>query len=115
MLDVIHQDYLRTARAKGVSERKVINKHALKNAWIPIVTMVGTQVATLVGGSVIAERVFSWPGIGSYLVDSILRNDYPVVTGYVIMTSIFVSLVLLLVDLLYALIDPRIKAQYAKG
>lgn len=115
MLDVINQDYLRTARSKGLPERKVINKHALKNAWIPIVTMVGTQVATLVGGSVITERVFSWPGIGSYLVDSILRNDYPVVTGFVIMTSIIVSLVLLGVDLLYAFLDPRIKAQYAKG
>lgn len=115
MLDVIHQDYLRTARSKGVQEQQVIVRHALKNAMIPIVTMVGTQMATLVGGSVITERVFSWPGIGSYLVDSILRSDYPVVTGFVIMTSILVSLVLLLVDLLYALIDPRIKAQYSKG
>jgi len=115
MLDVIHQDYLRTARAKGLPEKKVINKHALKNAWIPIVTMIGTQVAALVGGSVIAERVFSWPGIGNYLIDSILRNDYPVVTGFIIVTSIFVSLVLLLVDLIYAWLDPRIKAQYAKG
>jgi peptide/nickel transport system permease protein len=113
MLDVIHSDYLRTARSKGLQENRVINKHALGNAWIPIVTMVGTQVATLMGGSVITERVFSWPGIGSYLIDSILRNDYPVVTGFVIMISVLVSLVLLIVDVMYAFIDPRIKAQYA--
>lgn len=114
MLDVINQDYLRTARSKGLMEKKVIIKHALKNALIPIVTMVGTQLATLIGGSVITERVFSWPGVGSYLIDSILRSDYPIVTGFVIMTSILVSLVLLSVDILYALIDPRIKAQYTK-
>lgn len=114
MLDVVNQDYLRTARSKGLVENKVIIKHALKNALIPIVTMVGTQMATLIGGSVITERVFSWPGIGSYLIDSILRSDYPVVTGFVIMTAICVSLVLLLVDVLYAFIDPRIKAQYTK-
>jgi len=114
MLDVIHQDYLRTARSKGLSERAVINRHALGNAWIPIVTMIGTQLASLVGGAVVTERVFSWPGVGNYLVDSIFWNDYPVVLGFVIMTAIFVSLVLLLVDVLYAFIDPRIKAEYSK-
>jgi len=114
MLDVIHQDYLRTARSKGLSEDKVINKHALGNAWIPIVTMIGTQLAVLIGGSVVTERVFSWPGVGSFLIDAILRNDYPVVIGFVIMISIFSSLVLLLVDILYAFLDPRIKAEYAK-
>lgn len=114
MLDVINQDYLRTARSKGLVEKSVIIEHALKNALIPIVTMVGTQMATLIGGSVITERVFSWPGVGSYLIDSILRSDYPVVTGFIIMTSILVSLVLLTVDILYAFIDPRIKAQYTK-
>lgn len=114
MLDVLNQDYLRTARSKGLLENKVVIKHALKNALIPIVTMVGTQMATLIGGSVITERVFSWPGIGSYLIDSILRSDYPVVTGFVIMIAICASLVLLLVDILYAFIDPRIKAQYTK-
>lgn len=76
--------------------------------------MIGTQMATLIGGSVITERVFSWPGVGSYLVDSILRSDYPVVTGFIVMTSILVSLILLLVDIVYAFIDPRIKAQYIK-
>ena len=114
MLDVIHQDYLRTARSKGLPEKRVINKHALGNALIPIITMIGTQLASLVGGAVVAERVFSWPGVGNYIVDSIFWNDYPVVLGFVILTSIFVSLVLLLVDVLYAFIDPRIKAEYAK-
>jgi len=112
MLDVINQDYLRTARSKGLTEHFVMVRHALKNALIPIVTMVGTQMAGLIGGSVITERVFSWPGVGSYLVDAIFKNDYQVVTGFVIMTSIMVSLILLGVDLLYALIDPRIKAQF---
>ncbi len=114
MLDVINQDYLRTARAKGLKENLVMSRHALKNALIPIVTTVGTQVAGLIGGSVITERVFSWPGVGSYIVDSILKNDYQVVTGFVIMTAVMVSVILLIVDLLYALIDPRIKAQFAK-
>ncbi|MEW4411697.1 ABC transporter permease [Clostridium sp. AN503] len=114
MLDVINQDYLRTARSKGLPEKVVMVRHALKNALIPIVTMVGTQIAGLIGGSVVTERVFSWPGVGSYIVDSILKNDYQVVTGFVIMTSIMVSLILLCVDLLYAFIDPRIKAQFTK-
>ena len=91
-----------------------MSKHALKNALIPIVTTVGTQVAGLIGGSVITERVFSWPGVGSYIVDSILKKYYQVVTGFVIMTAVMVSIILLIVDLLYALIDPRIKAQFAK-
>ena len=112
MLDALHSDYLRTARSKGLTEHFVMVRHALKNALIPIVTMVGTQMAGLIGGSVITERVFSWPGVGSYLVDAIFKNDYQVVTGFVIMTSIMVSLILLGVDLLYALIDPRIKAQF---
>lgn len=115
MLDVLRQDYLRTARAKGLRERLVITRHALRNAQIPIVTMIGTQMATLVGGALITERVFSWPGIGGYLVDSILKSDYEVVTGFVIMTAIIVSLVLLLVDIVYAFMDPRIKAQYARS
>lgn len=115
MLDVVNQDYLRTARAKGQKESIVLWRHALKNAMIPIVTMIGTQMATLISGSVITERVFSWPGVGSYIVDSVQRSDYTVVTGFIIMTSILVSLILLAVDILYAFIDPRIKGQYAKG
>ena len=115
MLDVLKQDYLRTARAKGQSERKIITYHALKNAQIPIVTQIGIQMSTLIGGAVLTERVFAWPGVGAFLVDSIQKSDFEVVTGFVIMLAIFVSIVLLIVDVLYAFLDPRIKAQYTTG
>lgn len=115
MLDVLKQDYLRTARSKGASERRVVWRHALRNAEIPIVTQIGNQMAAHVGGALITERVFSWPGVGDYLVTSILQSDYEVVTGFIIMIAAAVSIVLLLVDILYAYLDPRIKAQYIKG
>lgn len=115
MLDVLRQDYLRTARSKGQSERNIIFKHAFRNAQIPVVTQIGIQMSTLIGGAVLTERVFAWPGVGAFMVDSIQKSDYEVVTGFVIMLAIFVSLVLLLVDVLYAFLDPRIKAQYAKN
>lgn len=114
MLDVIRQDYLMLARAKGVSENKVIWKHALKNALIPIITVTGTQFAASFGGSVVTENVFSWPGIGVMLVDAIKARDLETVTGFLIMTSIITSVILLIVDILYAFVDPRIKAQYTK-
>jgi len=112
MLDTLRQDYLRTARAKGVSERKVVLKHALGNALIPIITIVGSQFSILFGGAVVTEMVFAWPGVGNLTVTAIRGNDYTMVTGCVIMTTIFTALVLLLVDILYAYVDPRIKAQY---
>lgn len=115
MLDVIRQDYLRTARAKGVSEKKVINKHALKNALIPIITVIGTQLGACLGGAVITETVFAWPGVGRLILDSVNSRDIPMVTGCIIMKTITISIILLIVDLLYAVVDPRIKAQYAKG
>lgn len=115
MLDVLKQDYLRTARAKGQSERKIILHHAFRNAQIPVVTQIGIQMSTLIGGAVLTERVFAWPGVGAFLVDSILKSDFEVVTGFVIMLAIFVSVILLLVDVLYAFLDPRIKAQYSKN
>ncbi len=115
MLDVLRQDYLRTARAKGQSERKIITRHAFKNAQIPVVTQIGIQMSTLLGGAVLTERVFAWPGVGAFLVDSIQKSDFEVVTGFVIMLAIFVSIILLLVDVVYAFLDPRIKAQYSKG
>lgn len=115
MLDVLQQDYLRTARSKGQSEGKIITQHALKNAQIPIVTQIGIQMSTLLGGAVLTEKVFAWPGVGAFLVDSILKSDFEVVTGFVIMLAIFVSVVLLLVDVLYAFLDPRIKAQYSRS
>lgn len=114
MLDVIRQDYLRMARAKGVSEKKVIRKHALKNALIPIITVFGVQFSNVLGGSVLAETVFSWPGIGRLVVDAIDQRDIPTVTGALVMTTLLVSITNLLVDIVYAYVDPRIKAQYTK-
>ena len=112
MLDALSQDYLRTARSKGVAESDVIVSHALKNASIPIVTMIGTALTAMFGGSIVIERVFAWPGTGSFLIDSVQKNDYPVVTGFLILLSFFVSIGLLIVDIIYAFLDPRIKAQY---
>lgn len=112
MLEVIRQDYIRTAKAKGVSKNKVINKHALKNALIPVVTVIGLQFGSLLGGAVLTETVFSWPGIGQFLVASIKAKDAPSVLGCVIIFSICFSIVNLAVDILYAFIDPRIKSKY---
>ncbi|MEM1485044.1 nickel ABC transporter permease [Oscillospiraceae bacterium PP1C4] len=114
MLDVIRQDYLRTARSKGVSEKLVINKHALRNALIPIITVAGVQFAYILGGAVLVETVFAWPGVGRLTVDAINQRDIPMVTGCVIITTMIVCVVQLLVDILYAYVDPRIKAQYMK-
>lgn len=113
MIDVIRSDYLRTARSKGVPENKVINKHALKNALIPIVTVSGGQLAGILGGSVTTETVFSWPGVGRLIVDAISYRDVKLATGALIMTTMISSIILLCVDILYAYIDPRLKAQYA--
>jgi len=112
MLEVVRQDYIRTARAKGLSERVVINQHALKNALIPIVTIIGLQFGYLLGGAVLTETIFSWPGVGRFMVDAIRQRDYPVVQGGVLLLALTFSVVNLLVDILYAYIDPRIKAQY---
>ena len=112
MLDVIRQDYMTTARAKGVPDRKVIFGHGLKNALIPIITVIGMQLSNALTGSVLAETVFSWPGVGRLIVDSIAKRDTPMVTGSIIMCCILVCIVN--VDLVYAFFDPRIKAQYAK-
>lgn len=114
MLEVVRQDYIRTARAKGVKERVVIGKHALRNAWIPVVTVVGSQFGTSMGGSVVTETVFSWPGIGRLIIDSINRKDRPMIMGCLVLTTIFISLLNLGTDLLYAYLDPRIKAEYKK-
>lgn len=114
MLDVIRQDYLRTARAKGVSEKQVIRKHALRNALIPILTTVGGVFASAMGGAVLTETVFAWPGIGRLLVKAVGDRDIPMATGCIIFTTTFTVLILLLVDIAYAFADPRIKAQYSK-
>ena len=115
MVDQIRADYLRTARAKGVSEKKVIITHALKNALIPIITIVGSQLSILIGGTTIIETVFSWPGVGSYTVSCIRSNDFMPATCNIIMISVMTALVLLAVDMLYAFVDPRIKARYKRG
>ena len=115
MLDVLNQDYLRTARAQGIPERQVIMKYGLRNALIPIITIAGGQFAVCLGGSVVTEKVFSWPGVGRLIVDSVSSRDVPMVTGCIILKTVTIGLVVLAVDLLYAVIDPRIKAQYAKG
>ncbi|WP_107727524.1 ABC transporter permease [Desmospora activa] len=108
MLEVMGSDYIRTARAKGVSEGIVVYKHALKNAFIPIVTVFGLQMGMLLGGAVLTETIFSWPGVGRYLYDAINARDYPVIqSGILVVATIFV-LINLIVDLLYAYIDPRI-------
>ena len=109
MLETLGQDYIRTARAKGVSEGKVIRKHALRNGLIPIVTVIGLQLGSLLGGAVLTETVFSWPGIGSYTVDCILKSDFPVVQGVVMLVAITFVLINLVVDIIYAMVDPRIK------
>lgn len=115
MLDVIRSDYVTTALAKGVSQKKVIYTHALPNALIPIITVIGGNLAGALGGTVIIESIFSIPGIGLYLTNAIGSRDYPVVRGSVVVLAIAFSLIMLIVDLVYAFVDPRIKAQYAGG
>ena len=114
MLEVIRQDYISTARAKGVSERTVTIKHMLRNALIPIVTAVGLQFGSLLGGAMLTETVFSWPGLGRLMVDSIKSKDIPMVLGSVVFMAVMFSVVNLAVDIIYAYIDPRIKSQYKK-
>jgi peptide/nickel transport system permease protein len=109
MLDVLAEDYMRTARAKGVSPRPMLLKHALKNAAVPIVTVIGIGVALLIGGVVITETVFNIPGIGRLVVDAIARRDYPIIQGVILMFSFVYVLINLLVDLSYTLFDPRIR------
>jgi peptide/nickel transport system permease protein len=108
MLEVLRQDYITTARAKGLAEKVIIYKHALKNALIPVVTIMGLQFGILLGGAVLTETVFAWPGVGRLLVDSILARDYPVVQGAVLVLAFSFVLINLVVDLIYAFLDPRI-------
>ncbi len=111
MLEVIRQDYIRTARAKGLNEFLVIMRHALKNALIPVVTIVFLRFGALLGGAVLTETVFAWPGIGWLMIDAIWARDYPVVQGCILMVAISFVLINLFTDLLYAFIDPRIRYQ----
>jgi len=109
MLEVIRLDYIRTARAKGLAEKVVIMRHALKNALIPVVTVIGLQTGTLLGGAVLTEIVFAWPGIGRLLVEAILSRDYPVVQGVVLLVATTFILINLIVDIIYSYLDPRIR------
>lgn len=115
MLEVIRQDYISTAQAKGVSEKTITYRHMLRNAMIPIVTAIGLQFGTLLGGAMLTETVFSWPGLGRLMVESIKSKDIPMVLGAVIFLAIMFTVVNLIVDLIYAFIDPRIKSQYKKS
>ena len=113
MLEVIRSDYITTARAKGLKEKNVIWKHMLPNALIPIITVIGTSFSGIIAGTVVIEQVFSRPGVGTYLTQAITNRDFPIIRGCVIILAIFTSTMMLLVDLAYAMVDPRIKAQYA--
>lgn len=111
MLEVLTQDYIRTARAKGLLERWVIFKHALKNAFLPVITIIGLQFGTLLSGAILTETIFSWPGIGSWIYEGILSRDYPVVQGGVVFVAVAFVLINLIVDITYAFLDPRIQYQ----
>lgn len=112
MLEVIRSDYITTARAKGVAERKVIYSHALPNALIPIITISGSAFGHMLGGTLILETIFSIPGVGTYIINGVNNRDYPVIQGGVIFLAVVFGLMMLLVDLAYAFVDPRIKSQY---
>ncbi len=109
MLEVLNQDYVRTARAKGLKERSVILNHALRNALLPVITVVGLQVGILLSGAILTETVFSWPGIGRWLVDAINARDYPIVQGVTLTIAVIFVVINLIVDILYTLVDPRVR------
>lgn len=113
MLEVLGEDYIRTARAKGLAPWRVIGLHALRNALIPVVTTIGLQVGVLLAGAILTETIFSWPGVGKWLVDSIFRRDYPVVQGGLLLIASLVMMVNVVIDLLYGLINPRIRHRRA--
>ena len=108
MLDVINQDYIRTARAKGVSEFRIITRHAMRNALLPMITIAGIQIPSLLSGALVTETVFTWPGMGRLFLDSISYRDYPVVMGVLMFSAVLVLLASLLADILYSVADPRI-------
>ncbi|MBB5018249.1 dipeptide transport system permease protein [Chitinivorax tropicus] len=109
MLEVLREDYIRTARAKGLSKTRVIMVHALRNSLIPVVTVIGLMVGTLLAGAVLTETIFSWPGVGKWLIDAVFRRDYPVVQGGILITATIIIVVNLLVDIMYGVINPRIR------
>jgi peptide/nickel transport system permease protein len=108
MLEVLQQDYVRTAHAKGLRERVVLFRHALKNAFLPIITIIGLQTGTLLAGAILTETIFAWPGIGKWVYDAILGRDYPIVQGGTLLIALIFVFINLLVDVSYAFLDPRI-------
>jgi dipeptide transport system permease protein len=108
MLEVLGEDYVRTARAKGLSPLRVVGLHALRNALIPVITTVGLQVGVLMAGAILTETIFSWPGIGKWMVDSVSRRDYPVIQSGLLIIAGIIMMVNLIVDVLYGLVNPRI-------
>ena len=115
MLDTLNEDYVRTARAKGLRERKVTKHHALRNAMLPVTTVIGLQLGSLLGGAMLTETVFAWPGIGKYTVECILKSDFPVVQGVVLLIGVIFVVINLVVDIIYAFLDPRIKYTKEEG
>ncbi|MEE2950757.1 MAG: ABC transporter permease subunit [Pseudomonadota bacterium] len=111
MLEVLGEDYVRTARAKGLSRFRVVGIHALRNAMIPVITTIGLQVGVLMAGAILTETIFSWPGIGKWMVDSVFRRDYPVVQGGLLLIALVIMIVNLVVDVLYGVINPRVRAR----
>jgi ABC-type dipeptide/oligopeptide/nickel transport system permease component len=111
LLEVVHQDYVTTARAKGLRDRVVVLRHAFPNALIPLITVIGIQVPLLFAGAVVVEQIFSWPGMGQMALASITQRDYPVLTGFILLVAVLVLLSTLIVDVVYAVVDPRIRLQ----
>jgi peptide/nickel transport system permease protein len=109
MLEVLRQDYIRTAWAKGLSEKLVVSRHALRNALIPVVTLIGLQAPLLIGGAVIMEQIFVIPGMGLLLLDAVYQRDYPIITGVFLIVGVAVMVINLLVDLSYGLLDPKVR------
>jgi peptide/nickel transport system permease protein len=111
MLEVLRQDYIKTARAKGLSEVKIVFKHALRNGLIPVVTVVGLQFGILLGGAILTETVFAWPGVGKWLFDGVVKRDYMVIQGGSLLVASTFVIINLIVDVLYAIINPRISVK----
>lgn len=109
MLDVLRQDFIRTARAKGFKENRVVYKHGLRNGLLPVVTIFGLMIPSFIGGAVVTEQIFSWPGLGKLFIDSAFQRDYPVIMAMTVISAVLVVIGNLIADILYAIIDPRIE------